>query len=305
MTSPFDYKMLTHNRIRALLNSKDVMFLREVSINRLLERLYDVRQNFRSILDIGSFNGRLTEQLLSMSPAKHTDDYSLYQLDLSKKMGDFAHANAQYRYNSEMQLPQDIASFDLILSSQFFQWVNDLPGMLFQCRNKLKADGLLLANFFGGRTLQELRACLTQAEIDLSNGAYPRCIPMVDVKAAGGLLQRAGFALPVCDSDTISVTYSSIFELMLDLRRMGEANALVSRSKNFTSLKLFQRAEQIYQQQFSNDDGKIIATFELITITGWVPDKSQQKPLRPGSAKNSLANYVKSKGPNKGSHIKF
>ncbi len=300
MTSPFDYKMLRRNRIKALSNSKDVMFLREASITRLLDRLYDVRRNFTSILEIGSFNGRLTEQLLSMSPPKHTEHYSLYQLDLSKEMGNFAHSHAHYSYNSKMQLPQNIASFDLILSSQFFQWVNDLPGMLVQCRNILKPDGLLLGNFFGGRTIQELRACLTQAEIDLSNGAHPRCIPMVDVKAAGGLLQRAGFALPVCDSDTIIVTYSSIFELMSDLRRMGEANALVSRSKQFTSKKLFQRAEQIYNQQFANQDGKIIATFELITITGWVPDESQQKPLRPGSAKASLANYVKSDGPIKG-----
>ena len=117
--------------------------------------------------------------------------------------------------------PSGNGFFDLILSSQYFQWVNDLPGMLIQCRNKLKPDGLLLANFFGGRTLQELRACLTQAEIELSKGAYTRCIPMVDIKAAGGLLQRAGFALPVCDSDIIEVLYPSIFELMADLRRMG------------------------------------------------------------------------------------
>lgn len=294
MIAPFDYKMLTKNRIRALLCPNEAMFLREASITRLLDRLYDVKRNFSSILDIGSFNGRLIEQLMSMSPAKYADDYSLYQIDLSKKMGNFAHAHAQYSYSSEMQFPQETDSFDLILSSQFFQWINDLPGMLIQCRNNLKPDGLLLANFFGGRTLQELRACLAEAEIDLSKGAYPRCIPMVDVKAAGGLLQRAGFALPVCDSDIIKVTYSSIFGLMSDLKRMGEANALVSRSRQFTSLKLFQRAEQIYHQEFATDDGKIIATFELITLTGWVPDKSQQKPLRPGTAKNSLANYVRS-----------
>ena len=293
MTSPFDYKMLSRNRDRAALYPKDAMFLRESSITRLLDRLYDVKRNFSSILELGSFNGRLAERLLAMSPAKHKEDYSLYQIDLSKKMGCFAHIYAQYNCMSEMQLPKGIASFDLILSSQFFHWINDLPGMLIQCRNKLKPDGLLLVNFFGGRTLQELRACLIQAEIDLANGAHSRCIPMIDVKAAGGLLQRAGFALPVCDSDTIEVTYSSIFDLMSDLRRMGEANALVLRSRKFTSLKLFQRAEQIYKQQFANRTGKIIATFELITLTGWAPDESQQKPLRPGSAMNSLANYIK------------
>ena len=300
MTSPFDYKMLTQKRNRALLNPKDVMFLREASITRLLDRLYDVKRNFTSIRDIGSFNGRLTEQLLSMSPAKHTDNYALYQIDLSQKMSSFSHAQAQYNFSSEMQLTQEKTSFDLILSSQFFQWINDLPGMLIQCRNKLRPDGLLLVNFFGGRTLQELRACLAQAEIDLTNGAHPRCIPMVDVKAAGGLLQRAGFNLPVCDSDIIKVTYSSIFELMSDLRKMGEANALVSRSRHFTSLKLFQKAGQIYQQQFATNTGRIIATFELITLTGWASHESQQKPLRPGSATSALADYIKSDSPNKG-----
>ena len=294
MKTLFDNKMLANNRIRALFQPEDTMFLRQASITRLLDRLYDVNRNFSSILDIGCFNGQLAKQLLSMSPAKHTENFTLHQIDLSRKMGIFAHAKAKFTHSPEMKIPQEMDFFDLILSSQYFQWVNDLPGMLTQCRNKLKPDGLLLANFFGGRTLQELRACLTQAEMELSKGAYTRCIPMVDIKAAGGLLQRAGFALPVCDSDIIEVLYPSIFELMLDLRRMGEANALVSRSRQFTSKKLFQRAGQIYQQQFSNDDKSIIATFELVTLTGWVPDESQQKPMRPGSARNSLLEYLKS-----------
>ena len=294
MTSIFDYKMLTQVRNRALSQPEEAMFLRQISITRLLDRLYDVNRDFSSILEIGSFNGKLAEHLLAMSPAKHKNNYTFFQMDISEKMRDFVHPTASYIHSPDMQLSQKVASCDLILSSQFFQWVNDLPGMLIQCRNNLKADGLLLANFFGGRTLQELRASLSHAETELSNGAYPRCIPMVDVKAAGGLLQRAGFALPVCDSDVIEVTYSSIFELMLDLKQMGAANALISRSRQFTPGSLFQRAGEIYEQQFSTADGRISATFELVTLTGWVPDKSQQKPMRPGSAKNALVDYLAS-----------
>ena len=294
MPSPFDYKMLKQVRDRALTQPEDAMFLRQASITRLLDRLYDVNRDFSSILDLGSFRGQLSNQLLAMSPAKHEDNYTLFQMDISKKMSAFAHPSATYIHSPDMQLPRKIIPCDLILSSQFFQWVNDLPGMLIQCHNYLKPDGLLLANFFGGRTLQELRACLTHAETELSNGAHARCIPMVDVNAAGGLLQRAGFALPVCDSDLIEVTYSSIYELMLDLKKMGEANALNSRSRRFTRAKLFQRAKEIYEQEFAAKDGRIIATFELVTLTGWVPDESQQKPLRPGSAKNQLADFVES-----------
>ena len=284
--------MLKQIRNRALAQPEDAMFLRHISIIRLLDRLYDVNRNFSSILDIGSFNGKLVDHLLSMSPAKHKNNYTLFQMDISEKIANFTHPTASYIYSPDMKLPQKEASCDLILSSQFFQWVNDLPGMLIQCRNHLKADGLLLANFFGGKTLQELRASLTHAETELSNGAHPRCIPMVDVKAAGGLLQRAGFALPVCDSDIIEVTYSSIFELMSDLKQMGGANALISRSRQFTPARLFQRAGEIYEQEFSRQDGRILATFELVTLTGWVPDERQQKPLRPGSAKYALADYL-------------
>ena len=302
MTAPFDYKMLKQVRDRALTQpeeAEEAMFLRQASITRLLDRLYDVKRNFSSILDIGSFNGQLSSQLLAMSPAKHEDNYNLFQMDISKKMRTFVHPSATYIHSPDLQLSKQITPFDLILSSQFFHWINDLPGMLIQCRNYLKPDGLLLANFFGGKTLQELRACLTHAETELSSGAYPRCIPMVDVKAAGGLLQRAGFGLPVCDSDLIEVSYSSIYELMSDLKQMGEANALKLRSRKFTSAKLFQRAGEIYEQEFATEDGRITATFELVTLTGWVPDESQQKPLRPGSAQNALADYVASDLQNK------
>ena len=299
MTVPFDYKMLMQIRDRAVIQPEDAMFLRQVSIAKLLDRLYDVNRVFSFILDIGSFKGELANELLAMSPAKHEDNYTLFQMDISKKMSVFAHPSATFIHSSDMQLSKKIAPCDLILSSQFFQWVNDLPGMLIQCRNNLKPNGLLLANFFGGRTLQELRACLTHAETELSNGAHARCSPMVDVKAAGGLLQRAGFALPVCDSDLIEVTYSSIYELMSDLKQMGEANALNFRSRQFTSAKLFQRAGEIYSQEFAAEDGRIRATFELVTLTGWVPHESQQQPLRPGSAKYALADYLKSDTKNK------
>ena len=294
MSELFDYKMLSQIRNRAVSQSEDTMFLRRSSISRLLDRLYDVKRDFSSILEIGSFNGNLADELFSMSPAKYANNYKLYQMDLSDELGVFSHPSAIYSKSVDMHPPQQTELFDLILSSQFFQWVNDLPGMLAQCRRNLKPDGLLLANFFGGRTLQELRACLIQAETELSGGAYPRCIPMVDIKAAGALLQRAGFALPVSDADLIEVTYSSIYALMSDLKLMGETNTLIERSKQFTSARLFERAGELYLENFVTEEGRIIASFELITLTGWVPDETQQKPLRPGSAKQSLAAFVAS-----------
>lgn len=184
-------------------------------------------------------------------------------------------------------------SSDLLIHVFDLHWRNDPVGQLIQCRRALRPDGLFLGVLFGGQTLTELRACLGQAEIEVTGGLSPRVAPMAEVRDLGALLQRAGFALPVADSDPTTVTFSNPLKLFHDLRDMGEANALNDRLRHPTRRAVFMRAMQLYQKSHGDDDGRIPATFELITLTGWAPDESQQKPLRPGSAQVSLAAALK------------
>jgi SAM-dependent methyltransferase len=186
-------------------------------------------------------------------------------------------------------LPLEPGRFDLILSVLVLQETNDVPGALIQMRRALKPDGLLLAVLLGGETLKELRFALTQAEAEIRGGASPRVLPFTDVRAAGGLLQRAGFALPVTDVETLTVRYDNLGALMRDLRGMGAQNALKARSRKPLSRRFFQRAAEVYADAFSDTDGRVRATFSLISLSGWAPHESQQKPLKPGSAKVSLA----------------
>ncbi len=169
------------------------------------------------------------------------------------------------------------------------QETNDVPGALIQMRRALRPDGLLLAVMLGGETLKELRFALTQAESEIYGGASPRVLPFADVRAAGALLQRTGFALPVTDNETLTVRYDHLGALMHDLRAMGTQNALTARSRNPVSRRFFQRAAEIYAQEFSDGDGRVRATFSFVSLSGWTPHESQQKPLKPGSAKFSLA----------------
>jgi SAM-dependent methyltransferase len=179
--------------------------------------------------------------------------------------------------------------FDLIIHDLALHWANDPIGQLVQCRLSLLPDGLFLGALFGGLTLHELRSSLATAETEVSGGLSPRVAPMAEIRDLGGLLQRAGFALPVADTISLKASYLSLLDLTKDLRGMGETNALAGRVKKFTNRKLFELAEQHYHENFTDDDNRILATFEVITLTGWSPDESQQKALRPGSAKASLA----------------
>ncbi|MBX3597412.1 MAG: methyltransferase domain-containing protein [Rhizobiaceae bacterium] len=190
-------------------------------------------------------------------------------------------------------LPLEPASIDLAVSLLSLQEVNDLPGLLLQFRTALKPDGLFLAAFAGGDTLKELRECLLQAETELTGGAAPRVAPFTDIRDAGALLQRAGFALPVADVETVTVRYSNLFALMADLRSMGATSALLARSRKPVSRGLFMKAAEIYADRFADPDGRIRATFSTIWLSGWAPDPSQQKPLKPGSAQISLAKVLK------------
>jgi hypothetical protein len=172
------------------------------------------------------------------------------------------------------------------------QFVNDLPGVLVQIRHALKPDGLFLAALIGGETLTELRQSFAEAESDVEGGASPRVAPFADLRDLGGLLQRAGFALPVADADRVSVRYDSAFALMHDLRRMGATNALVDRRRAPLKRTTLMRMAEIYARRFSDNDGRIRATFEVLWLSGWAPHPGQQQPLRPGSAKTRLADAL-------------
>lgn len=183
---------------------------------------------------------------------------------------------------------------DLVIHAMALHWANDPVGQLIQCRHALQNDGLLLTAGFGGQTLNELRACLAQAESEITGGLSSRILPMAEIRDLGGLLQRAGFALPVADGLPLTVSYESAFHLMKDLRAMGETSALTSRRKEFSRRDVFQRAAEIYAESYS-DKGRIKATFDLIFMTGWAPDASQPKPMRPGSAEHRLADALGTK----------
>jgi SAM-dependent methyltransferase len=190
-------------------------------------------------------------------------------------------------------LPLQPESLDLVVSALAFQFVNDLPGVLAQIRHALRPDGLLLAAMIGGDTLTELRQSFAAAEAECEGGVSPRVAPFADLRDIGALLQRAGLALPVTDVDRVVVRYDSAFALMADLRRMGATNILIERRRAPTRRATMLRMAQIYAERFADADGRIRATFDIVWLSGWAPHESQQKPLRPGSAKASLEAAVK------------
>ncbi len=192
----------------------------------------------------------------------------------------------------EEALPLRDSSVDLVVSALNLQTVNDLPGTFIQVRRALKPDGLFLAALLGGETLTELRQCFAMAEAEVEDGASPRVAPFADVREIGGLLQRAGFALPVTDVDRVTVRYASAFALMHDLRRMGAGNPLVERRRTPLRRATLMRMAQIYAERFADPDGRMRATFDIVWLSGWAPHASQQQPLRPGSAKARLADAL-------------
>ncbi len=190
-------------------------------------------------------------------------------------------------------LPFRPESLDLAVSALAFQFVNDLPGVLAQIRRALRPDGLLLAAMIGGDTLTELRQSFAAAEVECDGGVSPRVAPFADLRDIGALLQRAGFALPVTDVDRVMVRYDSALALMTDLRRMGATNILLERRRTPTRRATLLRMAQIYGERFADSDGRIRATFDIVWLSGWAPHESQQKPLKPGSAKAGLAEAVR------------
>lgn len=286
----FDRRAVRRHRDRAVgmpRGPNDPDFLFNEIAERLADRLNEVTRAFPVALDLGSRNGALARAL-----ARRPGTEKVVQTDLSPVMA--ARARNANRFfptvvADEERLPFAEKAFDLVVSCLDLHWVNDLPGTLIQINRALKPDGLFLAAIFGGRTLAELRDVLMAAEIEVEGGAGPRVSPFTELQDAGGLLQRAGFALPVADRDTITVTYEHAFNLMYDLRRMGETNAVSERRHSFTRRRTLLRAAEMYLQRHTDRQGRLHATFEVLYLTGWAPDASQPRPLRPGSASQRLA----------------
>jgi len=287
----FDRNTVRRRRDRAAPGLAHADFLLRESGDRLADRLLDVTRSFPLAMDLGCHTGQMAD-LLANNPKIGT----LLQADFSAAMatGAFRQTGRPTIVADEEFLPLADNALDLVMSNLSLHWVNDLPGALAQIRRALKPDGLFLGTLFGGETLRELRTALLEAESETAGGVAPRVSPFTDVRDAGNLLSRAGFALPVVDADSITVTYGDVFKLMADLRAMAETNAVHERRKTFTRRDTFLRAAEIYRQRFADSRGRLVATFQIITMTAWVPHPSQQKPLRPGSATARLADALQS-----------
>ena len=283
----FDRQLLRQRRDRAAARFQDFDFLMIEAADRLADRLLDLRRSFAKVLDLGAHTGGMA----TVWP-RGLEDTWLLHADLSPAMAARAADHGSAIACDEEALPFAEASLDAVLSCLSLHWVNDLPGALVQIRRALAPDGLFLASMLGGDTLVELREVLGAAEMEIAGGLSPRVSPFADIPDLGGLLQRAGFALPVVDSDVLTVTYDNLFALMADLRGMGESNAVLERHKAPTRRAVLSRAAEIYHARFADDDGRIPATFRILTMTGWAPDSSQQQPLRPGSARARLADAL-------------
>jgi NADH dehydrogenase [ubiquinone] 1 alpha subcomplex assembly factor 5 len=281
----FDRVAVRRNRARAATTLDGHDFLFREAASRLADRLDDLRRRFPLALDVGSHGGILARALEGRGGIE-----TLVATDPAAALA--RHAGPLAVVADEELLPFAHQRFDLAMSALSLHWANDLPGALIQIRLALKPDGLLLASIFGRETLRELRRALLEAEAEESGGASPRVSPFADVPDAGALLQRAGFALPVVDSDFVTVTYPNALALMRDLRAMGEANALRDRPRRLTRRGVLLRAASIYESLFADASGRIPATFQIITMTAWAPHEAQQKPLRPGSAAARLADAL-------------
>lgn len=280
----FDTDLLVRRRKRALAEAvADADFLMARAADDLGERLATVERRFDR-----------AAALFCGTPA------AMQVLSASGKVGEVVRVEADAAFlggapglvATPETIPFEPGSLDLAVSLFALQDVNDLPGVLIQIRRALKPDGLFLAGFPGAGTLAELRDSLLAAETEIHGGASPRVAPFADVRDAGALLQRAGFALPVADVETVTVRYATLFSLMADLRAMGATNVLTDRSRRPSTRQLFARAAEIYARRFADADGRIRATFSIVWLSGWAPHVSQQRPLKPGSATRSLADAL-------------
>jgi SAM-dependent methyltransferase len=271
-------RALYRRRLAAALSAGYPDFLLARCVADLDERLSAVLRRFERAADLGTPLG-LAEPVLRTRAG-----------DLLR-MGEVPDAGAALVGDLEA-LPFAAESLDLIASLLALHVVNDLPGALIQIKRALRPDGLFIACLLAGQSLTELRQSLLAAEVELTGGASPRVAPFADLRDLGRLLQRAGFALPVIDSESVTVRYGDMFGLLRDLRAMGWANALTERSRKPLRRGVLLRAAELYAERFADPDGRLRATFEIVWLSGWAPHESQQKPLRPGSAKARLADAL-------------
>jgi len=283
----FDRPLVRRRRRRAAVHlaAHDFLF-REVA-ERLFDRLDDIRRTF----PLAAVFGPGLERLMPIREGRGGIERLI--------ACDNACPDARGQENTvsliadEELLPFAPETLDLVLGLSSLHWVNDLPGALSQINRALKPDGFFLGAMFGGETLRELRDVLMRAELAETGGVSPRVSPFADLRDMAGLLQRAGFALPVADLDTITVTYPDMLALMRDLRGMGEANALFGRLRQSTRRAVFAHAAALYAKDYAMPDGRLRARFDVIFMAGWAPHASQQKPLPRGSGKQSLAEALK------------
>ncbi|MEP0519531.1 MAG: SAM-dependent methyltransferase [Hyphomicrobiales bacterium] len=284
----FNHALLAKRRARALARPDmfaDADFLRQTANLDVVERLGAVSRTFHNALNIDAPDATLTNQLLAsgqISQAENSTGFCDAKIDAPRtphgqRLG---------------EIKQNAATYDLITSVLSLHFSNDLPGTLIQIKRALVPDGLFLGALLGGDTLVELRQVLLQAEVEITGGAAPRVLPFGEVRDMGALLQRAGFALPVADIDTLTVRYSNPMRLLSDLRAMASTNILISGAKQPLRKDVLMRAMELYTANFAEADGKVPATFQIISLSGWVPHDSQQKPLKPGTANSRLADAL-------------
>lgn len=281
----FDRRTVRRRRARAAMGLAEFDFLLRAGAERLGDRLDVMAREFPLALELGARGGLLRDAVAGLGRIG-----TMVSGDASSDC--IADLPAPRLVFDEEWVPFAPACFDLAISNLALHWVNDLPGTLLQLRECLKPDGLLLLSMLGGRTLSELRECLVSAEAEVTGGVHPRVSPFVDVRSAGALLQRAGFALPVVDADVLTVTYADALALMRDLHGMGETNALAERSRHFTRRGVLLRAAQLYGERHALPEGRIPATFEIVTLTAWSPGPNQPRALRPGTAERRLADAL-------------
>lgn len=256
----FDRSALTAHRARA---TPDAMFLHHAALHEAQDRISLVNRAFTSVAVVSPFPNLWSEAFPAATVVPDHDTLTLAT-----------------------------NSFDLVIHAMCLHWANDPVGQLIQCRRALREDGLFLGIMLGGQTLNELRSALSEAESQITGGLSPRIAPMGDIRDLGALIQRAGLALPVADGNTLTAEYRDLTHLMHDLRAMGETNVMSARLRHATKRAVFETANRIYTTHYGNNAGRIPATFDIISLTGWAPSDSQPKPLRPGSAQARLADAL-------------
>jgi len=292
MSSPprlFDRSLLAARRNRAAGGFAQAHFLRERSIEDTLLTLAAINRRFDLALNMSAADGGFGRALGSSDAAAKVG--LLIEGELSERLSSQQSGPARLIMDEEW-LPFADDRLNLIVSVLGLHGVNDLPGVLVQVRRALTPDGLFIGTLFGGETLKELRACLMEAELEVRGGYGPRIAPFAEGPDLIDLLRRTGFAMPVVDSDRVEVSYEHPLRLLADLRAMGEGNIMVDRPRLGLNRAILQRMSELYFERFADAEGRVVATFEIITLSGWKPHESQQKPLKPGTAKVRLADAL-------------